>query len=126
MPARRPALILLLAALAAPAAAEVITTPSAARVTLFDVVLEPDSALARFRFLAPEIAARPFEQVQDDFPWLCTNVALPALAANDWTVSQVIVSLSDRELPLGASDPAAVQYFEGFRIEDGTCIWEPY
>ena len=126
MPARRPALLLLLAALAAPAAAEEITTPSTARVTLFDVVLEPETGLARFRFLAPEIATRPFDTVQDDFPWLCANVALPALAANDWSVTQVIVSLSDRELPLGATDPDAVQYFEGFSIEGGACIWEPY
>ena len=126
MPAPRPALLLLLAALAAPAAAEEITTPSAARVTLFDVVLEPETGLARFRFLAPEIATRPFDAVQDDFPWLCANVALPALAANDWTVTQVIVSLSDRELPLGATDPDTVQYFEGFSIEGGACIWEPY
>ena len=126
MPARRPTLLLLLATLAAPAAAEEITTPSSARVTLFDVVLEPETGLARFRFLAPEIATRPFDAVQDDFPWLCANVALPALAANDWTVMQVIVSLSDRELPLGATDPEAVQYFEGFSIEGGACIWEPY
>jgi hypothetical protein len=103
-----PALLLLLAALAAPAAAEEITTPSSARVTLFDVVLEPETGLARFRFLAPEIATRPFDAVQDDFPWLCAKVALPALASNDWTVMQVIVSLSDRELPLGATDVADV------------------
>lgn len=126
MPAHRPALILLLAALTAPARAEEITTPSAARVTLFDVVLDPAAGLARFRFLAAEIATRPFAEVQDDFPWLCANVALPALAANGQSVTQVIVSLSDRELPLGTTDPAAVQYFEGFRIEDGACIWEPY
>ena len=126
MPAPCPALGLMLAALAGPVAAEAITTPSAAEVTLFDVVVEPDTGLARFRFVAPEIATRPFDAVQDDFPWLCANVALPALLANGWAVAQVIVSLSDRELPLGATDPAAVQYFEGFSIVDGACIWEPY
>jgi hypothetical protein len=113
-----------------PAAAQQIVAPSGQTVTLFDVVLEPDTGIARFRFLAPEIGpdagARSFDQIQADMPWLCTNVAVPALAANDWTVTQVIVSLSDREIPLGATDPDAVQFFEGFRIDAATCIWEPY
>jgi hypothetical protein len=122
---RLPALLLALLA-AAPAAAQEITTPSGETVTLFDVVLEPDAALARFRFHAPGISARQFEDVQADFPWLCANLALPALAANDQGVAQVVISMSDRELPLGATDPEAVQYFEGFRIEDAACIWEAY
>jgi hypothetical protein len=122
---RRLALLLALAA-APPVWAQQITTPSGEVVTLFDVVIEADTALARFRFLAPGIAARPFAEVQDDFPWLCTNLALPALAANDVTAAQVIISMSDRELPLGATDPDAVQYFEGFRIADAACIWEAY
>lgn len=121
---RAATLILVLAAL--PVAAQQITAPSGQMVTLFDVVLEPDTNLARFRFLAPEIAERAFDTVQGDLPWLCANVALPALAANDWTVGQVIVSLSDRELELGATDPEAVQFFEGYSITDGACVWEPY
>jgi hypothetical protein len=111
---------------AAPLAAQEIATPSGEVVTLFDVVLEPETAVARFRFLAPGIATRPFEDVQADFPWLCANLALPALAANAQGVAQVVISMSDRELPLGATDPDAVQYFEGFRIEDSACIWEAY
>lgn len=121
---RAATLIILLAAM--PVAAQQITAPSGQMVTLFDVVLEPDTNLARFRFLAPEIAERAFDTVQGDLPWLCANVALPALAANDWTVDQVIVSLSDRELELGATDPEAVQFFEGYSITDGACVWEPY
>jgi hypothetical protein len=125
MPRTAAALLLALAA-AAPAAAEPITTPSGLEVTLFDVVLEPDAGLARFRFVAPPLSGLAFDAVQGDFPWLCANVALPALAANSRTVAQVIVSVSDRELPLGVTDPDAVQYFEGFRIEDAACLWEPY
>jgi hypothetical protein len=125
VPLRRLAIIAML--VAAPAAAQTIVTPSGQSVTLFDVVIEPDTNLARFRFLAPQIGdGTGFDAVQEDFPWLCANVALPALAANDWTPGQVIVSLSDRELALGASDPDAVQFFEGFRIEGDTCIWEAY
>jgi hypothetical protein len=121
------AIALLLSLTAAPLAAQEIIPPSGTVVTLFDVVLEPDTNLARFRFLAPALAqGTAFETVQDDFAWLCANVALPALSANDWTVGQVIVSLSDRELALGATDPDAVQFFEGYSIADGACVWEPY
>jgi hypothetical protein len=124
---RRPVLLLALLAAAAPAAAQDILPPSGQAVTLFDVVLEPDTSVARFRFLAPSLAdGTTFDVVQGDFPWLCANVAVPALAANDWTVTQVIVSLSDREVELGATDPDAIQFFEGFRIEDAACLWEPY
>lgn len=128
MPMPRLALLVLaLCAAAVPAAAQDIVPPSGQPVTLFDVVLEPDTSVARFRFLAPALAqGTPFEAVQGDFPWLCANVAVPALAANDWTVAQVIVSLSDREVALGATDPDAIQFFEGFRVDDAACLWEPY
>jgi len=123
---RAPALLFACLAAAAPAAAQDIVTPSGQTVRLFDVVLEPEAGIARFRFLSPAIATAGFETVEPDMPWLCANVAVPALAANDWTVAQVIVSLSDRELALGTTDPDAVQFFEGFSITDGTCVWEPY
>lgn len=124
--ARRPAFAIALLLAASPVAAQDIVTPSGQTVRLFDVVLEPEAGIARFRFLSPAIAASAFETVQPDMPWLCANVAVPALAANDWTVSQVIVSLSDRELALGTTDAEAVQFFEGYSIADGTCVWEPY
>jgi hypothetical protein len=82
------------------------------------------SGLARFRLVVPGLGGEGagFEAVAGDFGWLCEAVALPALAANEWAPSQIVVALSDREVPFGATDPAAVQFFEGFRVSDGTCI----
>jgi hypothetical protein len=114
--------------IASPVMAQEIAAPSGQTVTLFDVILEAETDTARFRFLAPAIGpdggARPFEEVQVDFQWLCDLVALPALASNDWQVDHVVISMSDSEIAFGATDPEVVQYFEGFRIESGTCIVE--
>lgn len=80
--------------------------------------------LARFRLVVPGLGGEGlgYEAVAGDFAWLCEAVALPALAANDWAPAQVVVALSDREVAFGATDPGAVQFFEGFRIADGACI----
>ena len=84
--------------------------------------------LARFRLrvegLGGEGAA--YEDVAADFAWLCQSLALPALEANGWAPTEVVIALSDREVPFGASDPEAVQFFEGFRIGDGTCIAQAF
>ena len=80
--------------------------------------------LARFRLSAPHLAAEGagYETVAGDFLWLCENLALPALAANDWQPVEVVIVLSDREVEFGSTDPEAVQFFEGFRIADGACV----
>jgi hypothetical protein len=122
------AVVLSIGCFMSPVVAQEITTPSGQSVSLFDVVLEPDEDTARFRFLAPAIGpaegGRPFEEVQVDFPWLCDLVALPALATNDWQVGHVVISMSEREVAFGTTDPDVVQFFEGFRIESGACILE--
>ncbi len=84
--------------------------------------------LARFRLLVPALreAGATYDDVAQDFAWLCESLALPALAANGWTPIEVVVALSDREVPFGEADPEAVQFFEGFRIEDGTCIAQAF
>ena len=80
--------------------------------------------LARFRLVVPGLGGEGlgYEAVAGDFAWLCEAVALPALAANAWAPTEVVVALSDREVAFGATDPGAVQFFEGFRIADGACI----
>ena len=80
--------------------------------------------LARFRLSVPGLAAEGvgYETVAGDFLWLCEDLALPALAANDWQPVEVVIALSDREVEFGATDPEAVQFFEGFRIAGGACV----
>ena len=84
----------------------------------------PLSGLARFRLVVPSLGGEgaAFEDVAANFLWVCEEVALPALAANGWTPTEVVVSLSDRETAFGAPDPEAVQFFEGFRIADRACV----
>lgn len=81
-------------------------------------------AIARFRLVVAGLggAGAAWEDVAGDLLWVCEELALPALAANGQATAEVAVSLSDREVPFGASDPDAVQFFEGFRVEDGACV----
>jgi hypothetical protein len=99
--------------------------PSGLRVTLIEVIHEPQ--LSRWRFLVPEIVqAGGFDAVAGDFGVLCAEVALPMLAEQGREADRIIVSLSDRPVPFGAIDPAATQYFEAYRVENDACIWDGF
>ncbi|EYD78281.1 Acetolactate synthase [Rubellimicrobium mesophilum DSM 19309] len=84
--------------------------------------------LARFRLVVPGLGGEgaAYEDVAQDFAWLCESLALPALDANGWSPTEVVIALSDREVPFGEADPEAVQFFEGFRIADGACIAQAF
>ena len=84
--------------------------------------------LARFRLVVPGLGGEgaSYEDVAADFAWLCDSLALPALDANGWAPTEVVIALSDREVPFGQPDSEAVQFFEGFRIEGGTCIGQVF
>ena len=101
------------------------TPPSGHEVTLYDLVIEAEAGIARFRFLMPALGAGVgHAEVAGDLPWLCETVALPELRAEGWNVARVVVSVGDREVPLGTLDPEAVQFFETFTVETGACILE--
>ncbi len=80
--------------------------------------------VARFRLVVPGLGGEgaAWEDVAGDFAWVCETVALPALEANGWAPTEVVVALSDREVPFGEMDPEAVQFIEGFRVEGGACV----
>ncbi|MGR1580240.1 DUF6497 family protein [Thalassobius sp. S69A] len=109
---------------------EAPAVPSGLRVQLqeFFIQTQPDGdRYARFRFVAPELAAGvTFARVEQDFAHLCTHLALPVLTAAHEDVAQVVISLASAEVEFGASDPAIIQFFEAFRIENGLCIWEGF
>ncbi|MCC7322101.1 MAG: hypothetical protein IT542_14115 [Rubellimicrobium sp.] len=109
---------------AGPAAAEGV--PSGLGVTLYDLVIEPEAGIARFRFVAPDLGSLPFAQVAADLPWLCAQVALPELRANGWEARQVVISIGEREVPMGEMDAGVLQYFEGFAIGQGDCVLEVF
>ena len=140
----RPLLILPLAtllALPAPAqegpqtadgAGEVVTLPSGHEAVLQDVIWNvpgPEGMTLRFRFVAPAIApggGLEFEAASEALQYLCDSYALPRVAGFGPTPAQIILSLSDVAVPFGEAAPDAVQYFESYRIEGGTCQWEMF
>ncbi len=104
---------------------EPVAEPSAAADPLGEELPGPPTGgLARFRLVVPGLGGpgADYDAVAGDFAWLCAELALPALAANGWTPTEVVIALSDRETAFGVLDPEAAQFFEGFRIEDGTCV----
>ncbi len=113
---------------ALPAAA--IDVPSGQPVELWEVLVDMVEAETwlRFRFLAPQIARDgggiSFAQAEDDLAFLCNDVALPYM--RDYTLDGdvIVISLLDRTVDFGASDPDATQFIDVFRPENGSCIWE--
>jgi len=123
------ALVALAAHLALPLRAEV-ALPSGLEAALLEgfVELQPDGARwGRFRYVMPALAeGADFDAVQQDFSALCEGQALPMLEAAGETGALVVVSLMDKPMEFGQSDPGTVQYFESFAIRDGRCIWEEF
>jgi hypothetical protein len=110
-----------------------VPVPSGQAVAYLDVVMgapSPEGMAARFRFLAPAIAREggsvDFDTASVDMLDLCKHFALPRIAENGPQPSQIIISLSDRAVPFGEASPDATQFFEAYRLENGTCIWEAY
>lgn len=107
------------------------TVPSGQDVTLFETRLDADGPAGRtlrLSFVAPAIARDGgtvgFDAAARDMAHLCQTVALPRL--RDQGADQVVIALSDRPVAFGQTAPEAAQFFEAFRPERGTCIWEAF
>jgi hypothetical protein len=108
------------------AVAESVVTPGGLTVDMYAVIIEPDTGMARFRFLYPDLGALAPEAAFPDMQWLCDQVALAEVQAMGAAPQQIIITLSDRVVEQGMSDPDALQYFEGYNIATGACVWEPF
>ena len=117
---------------AGPSAAETVEVPSGQKVELQEVLLDSLSGepWARFRFVAPGISRVDGRISHDvaaiDIEALCADFALPYLRDNNTQVTRIVISMADRELEFGATDPEATQFFDMFRPENGSCIWEDF
>lgn len=107
--------------------------PSGVEAELQEVLVETIGAetWVRFRLLAAEIDrhradAPAFGELEQDFPHLCRTLALPYLETYALDADRVVISLADRDVEFGVTDPEATQYFELFRVGDGTCVWEAF
>jgi hypothetical protein len=67
-----------------------------------------------------------FATAATDMAYLCQTYALARLSEFGPQPAQIIISLADQALPFGEPAPEATQFFEAYRIEDGTCIWEAF
>lgn len=116
-----------------PALAADIDMPSGQKVSLIDAIsnIPGDNGLAiRYRFLAPQIARDggtiDADTAATDMDWLCTNYALPRLPKTGPMPSEIIISMSDRDVPFGEDHPEATQFFNSYAIKDGSCEWEMF
>jgi hypothetical protein len=115
---------------AAPVAASDL--PSGQEVVLHEVLIDAqsDATWLRFRYLAPQIAVGagqiPFDSAGQDMMALCQNFALPYMSEHALVADKIVVSFMDRITEFGVPDPDAVQYFEAFRPEGNSCIWDEF
>lgn len=114
-----------------PALSQVLDLPSGTQVALHEVLVDQigDESWLRFRFVAPTIdkdheLAPSYADLENDFPHLCVTFALPYAEDYALTADKVAISIADRVVEFGSTDPEATQYFEVFRPEDADCIWE--
>jgi hypothetical protein len=132
----RPRLTVPAAALAALAACQEdaptdggISVPSGRDISLIDIVTNAPGnagATARFRFLAPGLTQDDVEATAADMQALCDSFALPRIDGMVPAPQQIVISLSAEAVPFGEPAPDVVQFFELYRPEGGTCIWEPF
>ncbi|MEX0370901.1 MAG: DUF6497 family protein [Tateyamaria sp.] len=106
--------------------------PSGQSVDLNEVLIDRvgNESWLRFRFIAPDITRNgdglTHADAEADFQVLCDDVALPYMSDFELQAEVVVISLMDRAVPFGTADPDATQFFEAFRVQDGTCVWDAY
>jgi Family of unknown function (DUF6497) len=133
MQMRRMVPLMLIAALAAcqeekPAGPQV-EVPSGRELSLIDVITNapgPEGAAARFRFLAPGLAAEDAEAANADMQVVCDSYALERTDGMVPEPQQIIITFMGAAVPFGEPAPDVVQFFESFRAENGACVREVY
>jgi Family of unknown function (DUF6497) len=133
MPMSRTLSLILIAALSGcqedGSAGPKVEVPSGRELSLIDVVTNapgPTGAAARFRFLAPGLAAEDAETANADMQVVCDSFALARTDGMVPEPQQIIITFMGAAVPFGEPAPDVVQFFESFRIENGACVWEVF
>lgn len=108
-------------------AQEALVLPSGRALTLQEVIADdtgPAGATLRFRFVAPWLAGLGVADVEGDMQWLCDTYALAHLAGAQ--PAQIVISLADRPVAFGDPAPQVAQFFEAYRPEGPSCVWEGF
>jgi hypothetical protein len=110
-----------------------LSMPSGQTVTLIETLSNAqgsDGLAVRYRFLAPAIARDggtiDADAAGTDMDWLCNTYALPRLPKSGPLPVEIIISMSDMNVPFGEDHPEATQFFNSYRVEDGKCQWEMF
>mgnify|MGYP000265076259 CR=1 FL=1 len=104
-----------------------IPVPSGQSLSFIEFLSENDGKVVRFRFLTPEIGETyAYMDVAPDFQAVCDEQVMPVLDANALVPTQIVLSMSAADIPFGEDNPDVLQFFEIFRPENGTCIWEEF
>lgn len=124
-----PALGLILAA--SFSQAEPITVPSGQEVSFVDQVIEVqpgDETWLIRRYLAPAIArdggSITYDQAAGDLDHLCDSEGLAAIPESDAEIDQIVITLMDRIVERGATDPAATLFIGAYLPSNEGCIWQ--
>ena len=106
-----------------------IALPSGAAPTLYQVIQEvqPDGAQwLRLRYVLPDLTRADYPQIEADFAVLCQAHALAYAAENAPDTHSAVISIGAAETEFGVATPDVAQFFEAFRLENATCIWEAF
>lgn len=107
--------------------AQQLAVPSGQPLSFLEFIAEDEAGIVRFRFLAPEIGkGYAYQDVMQDFQVICDQQVMPVLDANGLVPRQIVLSMSAADIPFGEPAPEVLQFFELFRPENGTCIWEEF
>ncbi len=98
-------LIAVLTLAATPAFADQQVVPSGFELSLFDAFVEQPNNLWRFRYQTDGLRLENYADVSADFLHLCQEYILPTLTAKNQVPDQIVISIADREVPFGVTDP---------------------
>ncbi|TBX29201.1 DUF6497 family protein [Nioella sediminis] len=124
------AVILALTALAG-CREEALELPSGLAVELAGIVMEsqPDGETwLILQVLAPSLAGRRIgaEEMAEDTGVICDTWGLAAAGEADQTPDQIVVQVMSERVERGQPAPGVTQVFAGYRVQDGSCIWEDF
>jgi Family of unknown function (DUF6497) len=110
-------------------AGDALVVPSGREVAFRDVITNvpgAEGATARFRFVAPGLTMDDSEAAAADMQALCDSYALARTEGMVPQPEQIIISVSEADVPFGEAAPDVTQFFEAYSIKDGACIWEVF
>ncbi|MEM8825175.1 MAG: DUF6497 family protein, partial [Pseudomonadota bacterium] len=103
--------------------------PSGQPIVLWQVLwerVEGAGTQAVMRFIAPQIAREggsvDFDTAVLDMDWLCETHGLTLAGLPAAQSDSVVITLMDRPVPRGATDPAATQFFGTYLVDNGKCL----